>query len=687
MSNSSSPLNLAQSQAVNTLRGPLLILAGAGSGKTRVITYRTLELLKRGIRAQNILLLTFTNKAANEMKDRLKHLVETSSLKGITISTFHSLGLHILSKNIRHLGFDNRFSICQAEDQKQTYFEVYKNLKLDHEEMPDEDIRSAISLAKGKMVAPEDYPINIDFDKVVKAVYFTYQKQLRHYNFLDFDDLLYYTGCLFRDFPKILDVYQKKYHYIMIDEYQDTNYVQYYLAKRLSEKHQNLCVVGDDDQSIYSWRGANINNILDFEKDFKKSTIIKLEENYRSTSYILQAANAVIRHNQERKGKELFSKKDKGKRIRTLEGNDPWDEAQKIGEDIMLKRLKYNRSYRDFAILYRTNGQSKPLEDVFSNLNIPFHVNSQYDFYNRKEIKDVLAYLKFIHNPNDDLSFLRIVNFPKRGIGVQTIKKIKDSALLRNTSFFESLKHQMLSPTTSLDLATAMHGLIDVIENCPQDINSSNMAQGVQRLLEEVGFFNAFYQSKEDAKVIEHRIQNVRTLIETIDAYAQKNNDPSLKNYLIRLALFHSGKNEEEEGFSEDSVHFLTIHATKGLEFPYVYIIGFEENYLPFMREETQRMNVDEERRLCYVAMTRSQKELVISLCKERSKMGQKYIAEPSRFLSEIPDTFIVRSYGIHVPTHEEVLKKESSSQGKNIDQLAFDRINSLFANVEKERT
>ena len=671
-------LNSAQLQAVNIIRGPLLILAGAGSGKTRVIIHRTLNLLFQNISPSKILLLTFTNKAAKEMKNRLKQLTSSQGIRGMIISTFHSLCTQILYREIHHLAIKSKFSVCHSGDQKQIYFDVYKELKLTPEEMPDEEIRSRISLAKNRLISPEKYPIKENFDKVIKIIYATYQNHLKHYNLLDFDDLLYYTAELFEYFPSVLEKYQSKFEYIMIDEYQDTNYSQYQISKLLSLKHKNLCVVGDDDQSIYSWRGADINNILNFEKDFWQSKVVKLEENYRSTKQILKAANSIIRNNQERKKKELFSIKEKGKKIKIIQGNNSWNEAQKIGEDILLKRLKYNYNYRDFAILYRTNSQSKPIEETFAGLNIPFQTSTKYDFYDRKEIKDALAYVKLIYNSNDDLSLLRIINFPKRGIGLGTIKKLKDQAMNLNLSLFENLKRHLNLRDTPIKVAGEIHDLITCIESYRKKMDSENLGEAFSNFLKDIRFFNAIEQTRGKDKVIEMRLKNVSTLLEEMKNYAQKSKNASLKNYLTKITLLFVG---EEKDITENSVHLLTIHSAKGLEFPYVYVIGFEENKLPFLAEDSS-MNLTEERRLCYVAMTRAQNELTLSFAKERSKMGKKILSRPSRFLAEIPKSCID-------PIHLDNLAVDPSSLTSlvenDIADLTFKRINDLFKDNKTE--
>ncbi len=662
-------LNSAQLRAVNTLQGPLLILAGAGSGKTRVITYRTLNLLRQGVSPKKILLLTFTNKAAKEMRDRLDKLIGAANLKGITISTFHSLGVQILYRDIHHLGFKSKFTICHSADQKQIYFDVYKELKLNPEEMPDEEIRSEISLAKNRLIAPEEYQIKQKFDNVIKVVYSAYQNHLKHYNYLDFDDLLYYAAQLFNSFPMVLEKYQRKFEYIMIDEYQDTNHSQYQISKALSLKHNNLCVVGDDDQSIYGWRGADINNILDFEKDFQQAKVVKLEENYRSTGQILQAAGAIIQNNEKRKEKEIVSVKEKGERIKMLQGKTPFDEAKKIGENILLKRLKQNLNYRDFAVLYRTNGQSKPVEKIFSGLNIPFQTSSKYDFYDRKEIKDVLAYVKLLHNPSDDLSLLRIINFPRRGIGTGTIKKLKEHALSVGISLFDSLKTHLNSKSIPLNIANEIYDLVTYIENYQKEMDGKKMGEVFSNFLTDIRFLDGFQQNTEEAKLTKIRLENVAMFLEGMKNYAKKSKNANLKNYLLKITLFLGG--EEEKDFTENSVHLLTIHSAKGLEFPCVYVIGFEENYLPFIREE--QMNLTEERRLCYVAITRAQNELTLSLTKERSKMGKKILSEPSRFLAEIPDSCIDRSI------QETSSEDQSTSMIEDVANLTFKKIGQIF--------
>ncbi|MBL8993907.1 MAG: UvrD-helicase domain-containing protein, partial [Spirochaetia bacterium] len=396
------PLNGPQKDAVTHVEGPLLILAGAGSGKTRVITYRTAYLLAKGVSPESILCVTFTNKAAREMKERISGEVGETACEGLTVSTFHAFCLRILKKEIARLGYSGKFTVCDSSDQEQIYFEILRELGMDVKEVPLYDIRARISLAKNQLVSPEEFEGTDAVGKMVKIIYPRYQFFLKQISALDFDDLLYLTVVLFEKFPAALERYRKKYRYLMVDEYQDTNLAQYRIVKALGA-HGNVAVVGDDDQSIYSWRGANVENIHRFTKDFPEVKVVKLEENYRSTQTILSAANAVIENNTDRTGKSLFSKLGKGEKIRTIGSENPYDEASKIGDAIQLDRFKTNEPWRNFAVLYRTHTQSRPIEETFARLHIPYQVSGRIDFYDRKEIKDAVAYLKLLHNPADDL--------------------------------------------------------------------------------------------------------------------------------------------------------------------------------------------------------------------------------------------------------------------------------------------
>jgi len=641
-------LNEPQYTAVTHVQGPLLILAGAGSGKTRCVTYRAAYMLAQGIRPESILCVTFTNKAADEMKTRIAGLVGTGVAAKIQISTFHSFCVKVLMREGDALGLQKKFNIYNTHEQRRVITEVCNDHGIDEHDLPIENIMREISQSKNDMIGPDNYQRDDVLGKAAKVIYKGYQEYLRHFGAVDFDDLLYYCADLFLHHPASLQKLQKKFSYIMIDEFQDTNAAQYTIARLLAGRIMNIAVVGDDDQSIYGWRGADIKNILNFEKDFPNTKVVKLEENYRSTSIILDAANAVIRNNAERKSKALWSELGEGDKIRTIGAEDPVDEAQKIADDIGLLSLQHGIPLKDFAVLYRTNAQGNYLEEVFRKSNIAFHTSNKRDFYDRQEIRYMLSYLKLLHNTNDDLSLLHIIGFPRRNIGTQTMRKVKDLAILKKLSFFEALEVTGQSGATREATQKEIAHFVEIIKNYGKLMQGKEFPDFLKEFFFNIEFTAEIDREKCDDHIKELRKGNVTRLLNQIEQYAKKAKRPSLGEYLIKLALFFSGNTDEEEteDFKEDAVNFLTIHAAKGLEFPYVYIIGVEENMLPFVRDEESACNPAEERRLCYVAMTRAQRSLTMSVCRWRKRNQETIECAPSRFLAEIPDALILRNYG-----------------------------------------
>jgi len=630
-----------------------------------VIAYRTIHLLSMGVSHKNILCLTFTNKASREMKERIREKRRGNLPR---ISTFHSLCFWILKREIALLGFSEKFNLYDSNDQRQIFLEVVKELKIDFNEEGMELIRRRISLAKNNSIIPRNYLVKDEIDAKVKDVYMLYQTSLKNYNALDFDDLICYTNLLFRQNQKIREKYQKRFHYIMVDEYQDTNRSQYLLARELSGNHRNLAVVGDDDQSIYSWRGADIRNILDFEKDYPDAKVIKLEENYRSTTTILEAANEVIKHNLERKNKRLRSLLGKGESIRLIEAENPHEEAGIITDDVSLKSLKHSANFRNFAVLYRTHSQSRAMEQAFIALKIPYHINGRINFYNRKEIRDALAYLKLINDPKDDISLLRIINYPKRGIGHSTLAKIKNRASRMGISLFEAMGEIPPEEVPKPDILSEIKHFTQSVTGYRTEMEGKELAGLFKEFLKDTGFMDEIMKERIDPKQVEKKLFSVDQLIMTLDAYAKKSKKPSLGDFLIKLVL-HFSKENEEEDFNENAVHFLTIHAAKGLEFSYVYLIGCEEELLPYVRDGYAPSDISEERRLLYVAMTRAKKSLSLSFCMERRKNGKTVKCVPSRFLNDIPKTLIKTQDSIEI----------EEAQGVDIVDLSLKKIKSLF--------
>ena len=679
-------LNEKQLEVVMHLNGPLLVLAGAGSGKTRVITYRVKMLIARGIPAENILCITFTNKAAKEMKERIM-LMNSKMHQGVTISTFHALSLSILKKYASFAGYFNGFSLYDANDQKDALFRVLKEMKLDLEENDLKEVQSYISNAKNKMLLPKDLQDINENNELVGKIYEKYQEFLFSHQAMDFDDLLFYTVKIFKENENILSYYRKKFGYVMIDEYQDTNKSQYEFIHLLCNGNQvNLMVVGDDDQSIYSWRGAELKNILEFEKNFPDMISIKLEDNYRSTENILKVANHIIKHNEERQAKQLKANFEKGRLVKAIEYNDPFKEAEEIANEINGKRFKYNVSYGNFAIIYRTKYQSKPIETIFLKKGIPFKTWGTPDLYDKKEIKDILAFMKLMIDKNDDLSFLRIINKPVR-IREDSLEQFRQKSLELHQSCF-SLIDLMLENEVDINFLKEnekreLEIFRDMIIGY-QNIDN-HLEEIFRRFLLDIGYINFLEITKEKDNIKEKRFLALEHFFQILLKYEKntkkKGKDISIKDFLLKLMLFRSNeKSEDDEVFREKKVNLMTIHSAKGLEFPYLYIIGFEEKIIPFQREN-EPILLDEERRLCYVAITRAQKECTLTLCSERNKNGKKEFCNPSRFLQEIPDEYIIRDYGRY---HIENLDKKENQ--RNIEKekeksakIAFSKLKSLF--------
>ena len=633
-------LNEQQKEAVLHTEGPLLILAGAGSGKTRVLTHRIAYLIEeKGVNPWNILAITFTNKAAGEMRERVDNLVDFGS-ESIWVSTFHSMCVRILRRHIDLLGFDTNFTIYDTDDQKTLMKDVCKLLQIDTKIFRERSLLAAISQAKNELITPEEFRIQAQGDfsrQKIASVYEEYEKQMRANNALDFDDLLVKTVQLFQTQADVLDYYQERFRYIMVDEYQDTNTVQFELVRLLSAKYRNLCVVGDDDQSIYKFRGANIRNILDFEQVFPDAKVIKLEQNYRSTSNILDAANAVIRHNHGRKDKTLWTDNGEGKKINVRQFDTAFDEAEYIVGDIKERVEKGEAAYNDHAILYRTNAQSRMFEEKFVTANIPYKIVGGINFYARREIKDLLAYLKTIDNGRDDLAVRRIINVPKRGIGLTSINRVQEYALGREISFYEALRAVDLIPNIGRG-ASRLESFVALIEHFKTDAEEMTISELMQEIIEETGYIESL--KEEGTEEAENRIENIDELISKIAAYEEACEDrdepATLNGFLEEVALVADIDSLDE---SNDYVVLMTLHSAKGLEFPHVYLAGMEDGIFPSYMTITadDPEEVEEERRLCYVGITRAEEELTLTCARRRMIRGETQYNKMSRFLKEIP--------------------------------------------------
>ncbi len=629
-------LNINQQEAVLCTEGPVLILAGAGSGKTRVLAHRIAYLIEeKNVNPWNILAITFTNKAAGEMRERVDKIVTYGS-ESIWVSTFHSACVRILRRYIDRIGFDNKFTIYDTDDQKTVMKDVCKRLEVDTKTYKEASFLAAISKAKDQMITPEEYFVNAGGDmaqKKIAEVYKEYQTQLRKNNALDFDDLLCMTVQLFQTNPEVLESYQNRFRYIMVDEYQDTNMVQFQFIHLLAQKYKNLCVVGDDDQSIYKFRGANIQNILGFEQVFPDTKVIKLEQNYRSTGNILDAANTVIENNTARKKKTLWTEQGEGEKIRVIQCETANDEAEMIVQEIKERVDKEEFCYKDCALLYRTNAQSRILEEQFIKANIPYKVIGGINFYARKEIKDLLSYLKTIENGKDDLAVRRIINVPKRGIGSTTIDKIQDYALAHDISFFEALKIADKIPTIGRSVVK-LEGFVNLIRVFQSKIGYISLTELLEEIIKETG-----YRIELEAEGTEEalgRLENIDELISKMADYEENTEDASLSGFLEEVALIADVDNLDD---TTDYVVLMTLHSAKGLEFPKVFLCGLEDGLFPSYLSITSDdpSDLEEERRLCYVGITRAMESLTISSAKQRMYRGETQYRKPSRFLKEVP--------------------------------------------------
>ena len=632
-------LNEPQREAVYHTDGPLLILAGAGSGKTRVLTHRIAYLIEeRNVNPWNILAITFTNKAAGEMRERVDSLVGFGS-ESIWVSTFHSMCVRILRRFIDRLGYDNRFTIYDTDDQKTLMKEVCKKVAIDTKVFKERSLMSAISSAKNELILPDEFELNAggDFAKLkIAKVYREYEAQLKANNALDFDDLLVKTVQLLQTQPDVLENYQERFRYIMVDEYQDTNTVQFQLVRLLAGKYRNLCVVGDDDQSIYKFRGANIRNLLDFEHEFSDACVIKLEQNYRSTGNILNAANRVIANNKGRKEKTLWTANGEGELVHLRQFDTGYDEADFIAEDIK-KEVRAGASYNDHAVLYRTNAQSRLLEEKFVAMNVPYKIVGGVNFYARREIKDLLAYLKTIDNGMDDIAVRRIINVPKRGIGLTTINRIQESAAERGLGFYETLMAPELIPGIGRSAAKldSFAALIEYFNGLTGQMSITDL---LREVIEKTGYMESLdSEDKEDAQA---RKENIDELINKAAAYeeaAEDRDEPAtLSAFLEEVALVADIDSLDEE---QDYVVLMTLHSAKGLEFPHVYLAGMEDGLFPSYMTITSddRDDLEEERRLCYVGITRAEQELTLTCARRRMVRGETQYNKISRFIKEIP--------------------------------------------------
>lgn len=630
-------LNEQQKKGVFTTEGPVLLLAGAGSGKTRVLTHRIAYLIDElGVNAWNIMAITFTNKAAGEMKERVENLVGMGS-ESIWVTTFHSTCVRILRRYADRLGYDTSFSIYDSDDQKSVIKDVCKRLQIDTKMLKERTILSAISSAKDELISPEEYELKAAGDyrmQKIAAAYREYQSVLRRNNAMDFDDLIMKTVELFQTDTEVLGNYQRRFKYIMVDEYQDTNTAQFELIRLLAAAHHNLCVVGDDDQSIYKFRGANIRNILDFEKVYPEAAVIRLEQNYRSTQNVLDAANAVIRNNKGRKSKTLWTDKGEGNRIHFRQFDNAYEEAEFIADNVARKKREGVADFGDCAVLFRTNAQARLLEERFIVEGIPYDVVGGINFYARKEIKDLLAYLKTIDNGRDDLAVRRIINIPKRGIGAATIAKVQDYADMHEISFYEALRQADEITDIGRSAAVKLKPFVTMIQAFRSKLEFYGLEDLINDVIETTGYVKELEDSNdEDA---ENRIENIDELISKIVAFEEIHDQPTLGEFLEEVALVADVDNVQE---GSNKVLLMTLHSAKGLEFPHVYMAGMEDgifpSYMSIVSDDPDE--IEEERRLAYVGITRAKEDLTLCYAKMRMIRGETQMNAVSRFVKEIP--------------------------------------------------
>lgn len=627
-------LNNEQYEAATNVDGPLLVLAGAGSGKTRVLTYRIAHLIKdKGIYPSQILAITFTNKAAKEMRQRVSKLIDTD-VDRMWISTFHSSCVRILRREIDKIGYNKNFTIYDSYDSKTLIKQCMKELDINDKEITDKEIINKIGDAKDKLISPEqfkkDNERNFRTNKIAD-VYIMYAKKLKSNNALDFDDLICKTVELFKKAPDVLKFYQDKFKYIMVDEYQDTNISQYTFTKLLSQVHGNLCVVGDDDQSIYGWRGADIRNILNFEKDYTKVKIVKIEENYRSKANILSAANSVIKNNPHEYQKTLRTMNEVGDKIKLYRAYSDLDEGAFVASEIKRLREENNKNYRDFAILYRTNAQSRVFEDNFIKRDIPYRIFGGLKFYDRKEIKDILSYLKFISNPVDDVSLQRIINVPKRNIGDTTVLKVADFASYMDEPMYSVLLEPENIPGLTARAVTSLNKFTSFINSFIRRKDEIKVSDFIKEILNDSGYLNELRATNAIEDLT--RIENLQELVSAAVDFEENNEDKSLAAFLEKTTLVADVDNYDEDS---DTVVLMTVHSAKGLEFPVVFIVGMENGIFPGPSSFDKPSEMEESRRLCYVAITRAKESLYMTFADMRIIFGKTVAYSPSDFINEI---------------------------------------------------
>ena len=662
-------LNKEQLDAVQTINGPMLILAGAGSGKTKVLTCRIAHLLQQGVRPYRILAITFTNKAAAEMRERVDRMAGAAA-RDVWLFTFHAFCARLLRYELENLsGYANNFAIYDTSDSKNLIKQVLKEMNLDEKRFPLPAIISHISNAKNALLLPDAYAREASgyYEQQVAKIYDAFQKKLQANNAVDFDDLLLLALRLLQENPAVREKYQRKFDYLMVDEYQDTNHAQYLLTKLLAAGHRNICVVGDADQSIYGWRGADIQNILDFEKDYPDAKLVKLEQNYRSTQVILDAANAVIDNNSGRKPKNLWTANGNGSEIIYYQANDERDEARYVIENMQKLQLNEGAKLGDMAVLYRTNAQSRVFEEMLIKSGIAYTMVGGTKFYERKEIKDALAYLRLLYNPHDSLSLLRIINVPRRGIGDATLARLQEYANASGQSLFEVVTNAADVPGLASRFANKLDELSELLFELMGEAADVPVKQLLDDVLLKTGYLEELQSSKDPQD--ESRVENLKEMLSVTEEFAVKcernGEEPTLENFLADVALVADIDHTE---LGEEAVTLMTLHSAKGLEFPNVFLVGMEEGIFPHSRTLMNENEIEEERRLCYVGITRAEKHLFLSNARTRTIYGRTQYYTPSRFLQEVPRNLVhvIKRPVVQRPAMTQQVHKPTAKENAN---------------------
>jgi len=647
-------LNEPQREAATTIDGPVMVIAGAGSGKTRALTYRIAYMIEQGIEPFSIMALTFTNKAAIEMKERVMKLVNPDEARNVWMGTFHSIFARILRIEAERIGYTSNYTIYDTDDSKQLITNIVKDMNLDPKAYPAKNILNRISMAKSSMYTPDDYcndPEIQEADSRAKKpltgeIFRQYNERLQRSNAMDFDDILFYTNMLLRDNPDVLYKYQHRFRYILVDEYQDTNYAQYLIVKRLAALHENLCVVGDDAQSIYGFRGANIQNILNFKVDYPDNKLIRLEQNYRSTQNIVNAANSVIAYNKDQIKKTVWSDKECGERITLLRASSDSEEGTLVANSIFGYRMQRRLKNKDFAVLYRTNAQSRSIEEALRRQNIPYRIYGGLSFYDRKEVKDFLAYFRLVINPNDESALLRIINYPARGIGKTTTEKLMIAADKHKCSIWELITTpQLLNSEVGPAIANKVEAFATMIQSFMTLLGKMTAFELAKHINTHIGLVKLL--KEDDSPEGVSRVENIEELMNAIMEFSDKQVDETtgeqahvgLVDFMQEVSLLSDLDTKDSP--DDDHVCLMTIHMAKGLEFPYVYVVGMEENLFPSLQTLSTRAELEEERRLFYVAITRAMEKLTLSYAESRYRWGNFSMCEPSRFLNEIDKSLI----------------------------------------------